>query len=567
MTDEFFLYVCTFNFHQISLNMSKASAKKRGAKTKVTAAPVAEVDIFVPRRNDYKVIVDPESNLACTAMLNQTNLDTNNNKFFLIQALETLDGSSFATWFRWGRVGYSGQTNLTSCGSREAAVEIFKRKFADKTMNEWSKSIFKSFQPEARKYTLLAVESLTESVEAADTRGGQVELVKVEYEESKLDQSVFDLIKLISSKEMFESELKVAGLDLTRMPLGRISPMMIKDGYKILKQIEAELGRSGGPRRDVLNGLSGQFYTVIPHSFGFSKAISFVINSVDKLQEKSELLEDLEGVRKGLESGKSSSTAAVVEKVTRKKNPVDESYHRLGWGLEILPRNSTEFKVIQTYKENTQGETHSARSNIKNVYKLIEPMAVKKTPSSKRKRNLPKKSEEDNKMLLWHGSRLTNWMSILSSGLKIAPSEAPHSGYMFGKGIYTADCFSKAANYCFVAESRQRTGLIVLCEVQVGKSLELTQADYDAEQKLGSAFQSTKGMGKWFPKPGEQVVLDEGVVVPQGKLVSKDEELKSYSSQRLATQYSGGLLYNEYIVYDPSRVRMKYLVELDFTSR
>jgi len=29
-----------------------------------------------------------------------------------------------------------------------------------------------------------------------------------------------------------------------------------------------------------------------------------------------------------------------------------------------------------------------------------------------------------NKMLLWHGSKLTNFMGLLSKGLKIAPIEA-----------------------------------------------------------------------------------------------------------------------------------------------
>ena len=33
-------------------------------------------------------------------------------------------------------------------------------------------------------------------------------------------------------------------------------------------------------------------------------------------------------------------------------------------------------------------------------------------------------------MLLWHGSRLTNWVGILSQGLRIAPPEAPVTGYM-----------------------------------------------------------------------------------------------------------------------------------------
>jgi len=39
-----------------------------------------------------------------------------------------------------------------------------------------------------------------------------------------------------------------------------------------------------------------------------------------------------------------------------------------------------------------------------------------------------------NKQLLWHGSRLTNFVGIISQGLRIAPPEAPVTGYMFGKG-------------------------------------------------------------------------------------------------------------------------------------
>jgi hypothetical protein len=43
-----------------------------------------------------------------------------------------------------------------------------------------------------------------------------------------------------------------------------------------------------------------------------------------------------------------------------------------------------------------------------------------------------------NQQLLWHGSRTTNFTGILSQGLRIAPPEAPSTGYMFGKGVYTA---------------------------------------------------------------------------------------------------------------------------------
>ena len=103
-------------------------------------------------------------------------------------------------------------------------------------------------------------------------------------------------------------------------------------------------------------------------------------------------------------------------------------------------------------------------------------------------------------MLLWHGSRLTNWTGILSQGhsyidlflsyaykcmsvclfhdncklsectlyvppgLRIAPPEAPVTGYMFGKGIYFADMFSKSANYCYATRA-VTAGVLLLCEV------------------------------------------------------------------------------------------------------
>ncbi len=72
-----------------------------------------------------------------------------------------------------------------------------------------------------------------------------------------------------------------------------------------------------------------------------------------------------------------------------------------------------------------------------------------------------------NKMLLWHGSRLTNYVGILSKGLKIAPLEAPSTGYMFGKGVYFADMVSKSANYC-LASKINNVGLVLLCEVALG---------------------------------------------------------------------------------------------------
>ena len=56
----------------------------------------------------------------------------------------------------------------------------------------------------------------------------------------------------------------------------------------------------------------------------------------------------------------------------------------------------------------------------------------------------PKREELGNAQLLWHGSGLANYVGILSQGLRIAPPEAPVSGYRLGKGVYLADLAEKS---------------------------------------------------------------------------------------------------------------------------
>lgn len=116
-------------------------------------------------------------------------------------------------------------------------------------------------------------------------------------------------------------------------------------------------------------------------------------------------------------------------------------------------------------------------------------------------------------MLLWHGSRLTNFVGILSQGLRIAPPEAPVTGYMFGKGVYFADMSSKSANYCFTSRENN-TGILLLCEVALGETNGKFQSDYYASN-LPPGKQSTKGVGKTAPNPANYIDMN-GVTIPMG---------------------------------------------------
>ena len=77
------------------------------------------------------------------------------------------------------------------------------------------------------------------------------------------------------------------------------------------------------------------------------------------------------------------------------------------------------------YVKQTHGKTHTS-------YKL----EVEEIFEIKKRKEIANYKDIGNKQLLWHGSRLTNWMGILSSGLRIAPPEAPVTGHM----VYTNGC-------------------------------------------------------------------------------------------------------------------------------
>lgn len=122
------------------------------------------------------------------------------------------------------------------------------------------------------------------------------------------------------------------------------------------------------------------------------------------------------------------------------------------------------------------------------------------------------------------------------------------TGYMFGKGIYFADMISKSANYCYTT-AQDRTGLVLLCEVALGNTIDKFQAS-DC-RNLPQTAHSVRGVGKTAPDQNLTKVLNDGVLVPLGKPI-------------IDLEVNSALLYNEYIVYDASQVKIKYLLKMDF---
>jgi poly [ADP-ribose] polymerase len=225
-----------------------------------------------------------------------------------------------------------------------------------------------------------------------------------------------------------------------------------------------------------------------------------------------------------------------------RRNMVDKKYESLKCELVPVDDEKT-LALINKFVKNTHGKTHHIKLKVGDVFEIAR---------EGEKDAFETKQDLGNVRLLWHGSRLTNFVGILSQGLRIAPPAAPVSGYMFGKGVYFADMVSKSANYCHAYLSDGH-GLMILCEVALGEMNPKYAADYNAGN-LPSGKSSTHGIGRTYPKEEEFETIEiDGVqvLVPCG---TQEENSKVNSS----------LMYNEFIVYDTAQVRMKYLIRMKF---
>ena len=534
-----------------SLQEKMKKTKSKGQKSS------SKVDTLCPI--GHKATIFKEGNEVWECMLNQTNIQNNNNKYFLLQLLVDESTGQYSTWFRWGRVGYNGQNDLKQWGGNlENAKNHLMKKFSDKTKNQWEDR--KKFVKVPGKYELVDIQVATNDEDDEDEvdEGPAPKKKKIGdlvIMESELDKKVQDLIEMICDKKLMEETLKALKFDVDKAPLGKLTAEQIKSGYKALSKIADLINNQGKGSKMSLSEVCNEFYTRIPHYFGMRRPD--LIDSIETVKEKIELLDVLNDIQMGIKA------VEPVKEEVEVRNPLDTQYKRLDVHLDPLDHGHDEFKLLEKYIKSTHGSTHTS-------YKMkVQDIFVCEKSSFKFK-------DKGNRMLLFHGSRVSNYAGILSQGLRIAPPEAPVTGYMFGKGCYFADMSSKSANYCFPSKS-QPEGLLLLCEVSLGKQNELLNAKYDAD-KLPKGKHSVKGVGKNCPTSDNYTKLSDGTIIPMGKLAAVFLffclllfcAMRSIVCSILLGPGSkkdipgAALLYNEYIVYDTEQIRLRYLAKIHF---
>ncbi|XP_021535185.1 poly [ADP-ribose] polymerase 1 isoform X2 [Neomonachus schauinslandi] len=431
-------------------------AKSGAALSKKSKGPVKEEGINKSEKRMKLTLkggaaVDPDSGLehsahvlekggkVFSATLGLVDIVKGTNSYYKLQLLEDDKESRYWIFRSWGRVGtVIGSNKLEQVPSKEDAIEHFMKLYEEKTGNAWHS---KNFTKYPKKFYPLEIDygQDEEAVKKLTVSPGT---------KSKLPKPVQELIKMIFDVESMKKAMVEYEIDLQKMPLGKLSKRQIQAAYSILSEVQQAVSQ-GSSDSQILD-LSNRFYTLIPHDFGMKKPP--LLNNADCVQAKVEMLDnllDIEVAYSLLRGGSDDGS----------KDPIDVNYEKLKTDIKVVDRDSEEAETIRKYVKNTHATTHNAYD-----LEVIDIFTIEREGESRRYEPF---RQLHNRRLLWHGSRATNFAGILSQGLRIAPPEAPVTGYMFGKGIYFADMVSKSANYCRTSQA-DPVGLILLGEVALG---------------------------------------------------------------------------------------------------
>ena len=544
--------------------IQNANPKRLKKPGKTVRAPVDEACGLSAKskgiaKDCYEVYVDDDG-LNYDASLNLSNIDGNNNKFYKIQLLcrTDTDRFKFAVWTHWGRVGEAGQSNLDVNMSLEIALVLFKTKFKDKTGLKWED---RGDKPKAKKYTMIekSYGNETDDEGKCEAKQSTESLQKVALPGCTLSEELQELMRFLFDAGNMEQSMASQKYNYNKLPLGKLSKSTIEKGYLALKELgdvilNPKLAQEKHQKSltAVLNDLSSQYYTIIPHDFGRNRPTP--INSEVQLKAEMDLVETLGNMQISNEILK--DTAFPKDRQGNAIHPLDAQMRYLGLREAVpLDKKSVEFGHLESYLDHAKdGYCLSIDTTIHNIYRISRSEEIDRwIAGGYDAEGMRTRPVKDHRRLLWHGSRGCNFGGILSQGLRIAPPEAPANGKAFGKGIYLADRACKSTAYCDPWTSGQ-TGLLLLCETQLGDPAYVRRNhEYNAADSMRK-----KGLisTKMAENPANEPLkwMDAGIANSElnGTLMP-DHGIKLPSAIGNP---------NEYIVYDVAQIKIRYVFML-----
>jgi poly [ADP-ribose] polymerase len=509
----------------------KVKVEKKEEEPVFKATEFESLKEKVEEKEDYEVY---------DRMLSYADVTSGLNKWYRLQIIDVKGTGKgpYKFFTRWGRVGEPGNWTSTNEAGIGPTLAAWEKKWKEKTGNAWSDR--ENFVKKPGLYSPVDVDEEEEKPKAkkGDSNDPIPRLDATEDDDymvtpSFLDPKLKKLVDMIFDPKMLEKSMTDLKIDIKKMPLGKLKRDTLIKGYSVLKEIEGVLQSTDADARFRLPSLSSQFYTLVAHDFGRNAPDN--IDSFSILRLKMKQIETLLDIMIAAQMLNESDPLVQT-------NPTDLNYQKLKVELTPLSSYTRDYKMVQRFV--------STGYNPKSLGTSLSVVEVFKVDRHGENDRFDQFRSQRPRKLLWHGSRVCNYVGILSSGLRIAPPEAPASGYMFGKAIYLSDLVEKSAPYCY-PDPETGMGLLLICDTALGESLELNRPEFIT--KLPDGKSSAKALAKFQPDPTKAEVGDEKVIVPIG----------APTPTNLPDVF---LEHSEYMVYDAAQVRLRYLVQVQFAK-
>jgi len=513
------------------------------AETKYVPTP----DQYLPSQFKFKEVHVSKDGVAYDIIMTKTDVKYGEyglNNFYVMQVIHETVKDIYLLLNRWGRNGEPGQVQCTPMGSCDDACAEFAKIFKTKAGNTWPCTV-ETFVKQPKKWNLQA-HPVKKDYTKVQLKPWDLEKCAFK---STLAKPVQSVLSQITEPKLLARSLENSGIAL---PLSQFTKPVIDQALFVLAELlnlakaaQAEQGKAAidididmlTKSYDKMNELSNEFFTLVPHKdYSFS---SFQpLTTVHLIEQKITLLTGLSDI----------STASKILMAATKRmdtmHPFDYVYRATNLQIEHIPRTSEEFKALYSYATVTSQRSAGVR-NIFRIQRKGEPERMEKFKGL------------ENHFLLWHGSKVSNFLGIFSEGLRVAPPNAPVSGYAFGKGIYFADMLSKSMGYTDTSSTGSQ--FVLLCEVALGNIKQLEQSDWNTTAT--EPYHSCQALGQTCPDFKKSIVLPNGVTIPVGPVENHShiDTVPGHEGQPPKRRNFG---YNEYIVYNNAQVRLRYLVEL-----
>jgi len=461
-----------------------------------------------------------EFEVLSKAVLQVTDIKSNHNKYY---AIELHEGSAPAGASRYRVYTHYGRTDDLESNPNAGARET--RHFLSKPEAEVIyQQIYREKTGASKGYKEVSLaSSKIGSHKARGTNSGEIDartLERIEGEkEKRVQRAPSALVPGIQSLVTYiygeatnaltstvAAKITANGIET---PLGVLTLGQIEKGESILQQlyavVQAAKDHRSSRQLSQIEDLSGEFYTCIPHRIGRTREAiqEAIIDSPADFESKQETLQLMKDMLQV--NGESGSVLF--------DDAIDAKYQALQCQVGWLEPGSAEFAQIADFVIASQIKTKQIR--VKQVYSLRRPQEWESFTS-----------QLDNQRQLFHGSRIRNWVGLLSRGIlmpKIVVGMGVNrtdAGWL-GNGIYFGDASCTAAFY--TTPGKKSTRFMAVARVALGKMAPYKKITYGLE------------------KP------------PDGHDSCHGVRHRTFSPSQFAD--------DEYVVYAPNQQRLEYLVE------